>query len=274
MSGGELFRIGEVARLFHLSVSTLRHYERLGLVTPERVDPDTGYRYYSARQFEALNTVRYLRALDMPLEEISDFVHNRDLDNIQAKLRQQRETVARKRAELERVQRKIDARLEQLEEARHCELDHIRLVEAAHCRIVWVGGALTIRDYHDMELPVSRLSRDEEEAVVFLGKVGLGLSVQALERGEFDRYDGIFLVLDRADRFAGETVDLPGGRCAQVRFRGSHGEAPAQYRRLMDFLTGERLRPAGFAREITMIDYGVTDDPSQFVTEITVPVEG
>ena len=98
MSGGELFRIGEVARLFHLSVSTLRHYERLGLVTPERVDPDTGYRYYSARQFEALNTVRYLRALDMPLEEISDFVHNRDLDNIQAKLRQQRETVARKRA--------------------------------------------------------------------------------------------------------------------------------------------------------------------------------
>lgn len=274
MSGGELFSIGEVARLFHLSVSTLRHYERLGLVTPERVDPDTGYRYYSARQFEALNTVRYLRALDMPLEEISDFVHNRDLDNIQAKLRQQRETVARKRAELERVQRKIDARLEQLEEARHCELDHIRLVEAAPCRIVWVGGALTIRDYHDMELPVSRLSRDEEEAVVFLGKVGLGLSVQALERGEFDRYDGIFLVLDRADRFAGETVDLPGGRCAQVRFRGSHGEAPAQYRRLMDFLTGERLRPAGFAREITLIDYGVTDDPSQFVTEITVPVEG
>lgn len=274
MSGGELFRIGEVARLFHLSVSTLRHYERLGLVTPERVDPDTGYRYYSARQFEALNTVRYLRALDMPLEEISDFVHNRDLDNIQAKLRQQRETVARKRAELERVQRKIDARLEQLEEARHCELDHIRLVEAAPCRIVWVGGALTIRDYHDMELPVSRLFRDEEEAVVFLGKVGLGLSVQALERGEFDRYDGIFLVLDRADRFAGETVDLPGGRCAQVRFRGSHGEVPAQYRRLMDFLTGERLRPAGFAREITLIDYGVTDDPSQFVTEITVPVEG
>ena len=49
---------------------------------------------------------------------------------------------------------------------------------------------------------------------------------------------------------------------------------PAQYRRLMDFLAGEGLRPAGFAREITMIDYGVTDDPSQFVTEITVPVEG
>ena len=40
----ELFQIGEMARLFHLSVSSIRHYEALGLVTPELIDPDTGYR--------------------------------------------------------------------------------------------------------------------------------------------------------------------------------------------------------------------------------------
>ena len=66
----QLFSIGDVAKLFHLSVSSLRHYEALGLLTPERVDPNTGYRSYSIRQFEVLNTIRYLRALDMPLEEI------------------------------------------------------------------------------------------------------------------------------------------------------------------------------------------------------------
>ena len=36
----ELFQIGEMARLFHLSVSSIRHYETLGLVTPERIDPE------------------------------------------------------------------------------------------------------------------------------------------------------------------------------------------------------------------------------------------
>ena len=69
----DLYQIGEVARLFHLSISLLRHYDKTGLVTPEYTDPDTGYRYYSIRQFECLNTIRYLRALDMPLEEIGDF---------------------------------------------------------------------------------------------------------------------------------------------------------------------------------------------------------
>ena len=52
MNRAELFPIGDVARLFHISVSSLRHYEKLGLLQPEYIDPDTGYRYYSIRQFE------------------------------------------------------------------------------------------------------------------------------------------------------------------------------------------------------------------------------
>ena len=58
----ELFSIGDVAQLFHLSVSSLRHYETIGLLTPEYTDPATGYRYYGPRQFEVLNTIHYLRA--------------------------------------------------------------------------------------------------------------------------------------------------------------------------------------------------------------------
>ena len=75
----QLFSIGEMAKIFHLSVSSLRHYEALGLVSPEYVDPSTNYRYYSVRQFEPLNTIRYLRAMDMPLTEIADFLQNRDV---------------------------------------------------------------------------------------------------------------------------------------------------------------------------------------------------
>lgn len=41
----DLYQIGEVARLFHLSISLLRHYDKTGLVTPESIrtqTPDTG----------------------------------------------------------------------------------------------------------------------------------------------------------------------------------------------------------------------------------------
>ena len=39
-------------------------------VDADYIDPATGYRYFSTRQFEPLNTIRYLRALDMPLRDI------------------------------------------------------------------------------------------------------------------------------------------------------------------------------------------------------------
>ena len=46
----ELLPIGHFARLSGLSVHTLRHYDDVGLLDPDHVDPDTGYRRYSRTQ--------------------------------------------------------------------------------------------------------------------------------------------------------------------------------------------------------------------------------
>ena len=52
----------------------------------------------------------------------------------------------------------------------------------------------------------------------------------------------------------------------------SHLQSPERYRRLMDYIRANHLRPDGFSREITLIDYGLTNDTEKFVTEITIPV--
>lgn len=270
---GRLFQIGDMARLFHLSVSSIRHYEALGLLTPERVDPATGYRYYGPRQFEVFNTVRYLRALDLPLDEIADFLQDRDVDRIEEKLRAQKAAVAEKQRELARVERKIDARLRQLQAAQTAKLGAVELVRVPACRLFWVDEPLSAGDYHKLELSAGKLAAAQAEALVFLGKVGFSISAQRLARRQYDRYDGAFLLLDEADRVDGPVLCLPETRCARVRFRGHHLQSPAQYRALDDFIRGRGLRIGGFSREITMIDQGFTSDPEKFVTEISIPVE-
>ena len=268
----ELFKIGDVAKLFHISISSLRHYENEGLLIPEYTDEKTGYRYYSPRQFEVLNTIRYLRALDMPLDEISDFLHNRDVDRIEEKLRQQKEAVEKKQEELRRISRKIDNRLHQLDIAQHSALDEIQLRLYPPCRIVWVRVSLKITNSYDLEMPMTNFIREQSEAAVFLGKVGIGISAEALSEGKFEKYDGIFLILDDEDSFDGETAFLPETMCVTLRFRGSHTEAPEQYRRLMGYICEHDLEAADFSREITMIDHGITNDTDKFVTEINIPV--
>ena len=272
MDRKKLFPIGEVSRMFHISVSSLRHYENAGLLTPAYISPESGYRYYGTEQFEILNTIRYLRALDMPLSEIGDFLQNKEIRRIEEKLLQQKQTVLNKQQELKRIERKIDRRLNWLKDARSVPLDTVFLVQLPACRIVWVDDPLKIDGYSDMEAPIRKLDQSDAEAVVFLGKVGLGISAEHLRSAQTERYDGIFLILDQEDIFTGETLALPETLCVRLRFRGSHTDAPEQYRKLLAYIARHQMRIAGFSREVTLIDYGITNDPEKFVTEICIPV--
>ena len=273
MDRKNLFPIGEVSKLFHISVSSLRHYENIGLLTPAYISPNSGYRYYGTEQFEVLNTICYLRTLDMPLAEIEDFLKNKDIDLIEEKLRQQKQVVLKKQQELKRIEQKIDHRLNWLMDAENAPLNTVSLIQLPACRIVWVDDSLKIDDSADMEAPIRKLDQSGAEAVVFLGKVGLGISVEHLREAETNRYDGIFLILDQEDIYTSETLELPETLCVRLRFRGSHAEAPTQYQKLLDYIDKHKMQIGGFSREVSLFDCGITNDTERFVTEICIPVK-
>ena len=158
-------------------------------------------------------------------------------------------------------------------DAKGTSLDVVSLITLPTCRIVWVDDPLKIDGSADMEAPIRKLDQSGAEAVVFLGKVGLGISAEHLQKAEINRYDGIFLILDQEDIYTGETLELPETLCVRLRFRGSHAEAPAQYQKMLDYIDKHKMQIGGFSREVTLIDYGITNDTEKFVTEICIPVK-
>src|SRR5262245_4261524 len=56
----------------YLTVKALRHYHDIGLLAPVEVDPQTGYRRYGTDQVVTAQTIRRLRDLEMPTDEIRD----------------------------------------------------------------------------------------------------------------------------------------------------------------------------------------------------------
>ncbi|WP_201308110.1 MerR family transcriptional regulator [Companilactobacillus farciminis] len=69
----QLFTIGQLSKLFNIKVPTLRYYDEVGLLKPAKINNKTHYRYYSTQQFERLNVITYLRALDLPIDAIKQF---------------------------------------------------------------------------------------------------------------------------------------------------------------------------------------------------------
>jgi DNA-binding transcriptional MerR regulator len=69
-----MLTIGRFADVTGLTAKALRHYDEIGLLVPARVDPDNGYRYYDTAQVEHGVTIRRLRALELPLDEIKSLL--------------------------------------------------------------------------------------------------------------------------------------------------------------------------------------------------------
>jgi DNA-binding transcriptional MerR regulator len=75
MSDG-LVQIGEVAERLGLSLRTIRHYEEVGLVVPERTPG--GFRLYSETDIGRLALVKRMKPLGFSLEEMRDLLEITD----------------------------------------------------------------------------------------------------------------------------------------------------------------------------------------------------
>ena len=65
-----MMSIGEFAQASRLSPKALRLYDESGLLVPEHVDQDTGYRWYANAQLDRAHRVAALRRLGVPLAAI------------------------------------------------------------------------------------------------------------------------------------------------------------------------------------------------------------
>lgn len=69
-----LMKIGEIAAFFNVSVKAMRLYEKMGIITPVKVDPMTNYRYYTVEQVQQINALLELKSLGFSLSEIKDII--------------------------------------------------------------------------------------------------------------------------------------------------------------------------------------------------------
>ncbi|MDF1542859.1 MAG: MerR family transcriptional regulator [Anaerosomatales bacterium] len=107
----ETFTVGDVARLAHVSVRTLHHYESVGLLNPSR-RTEAGYRLYTLADLERLQQVLFYKELGFSLEDIGELMSDPAFDRREALL-VQRELIAeqavRLQALLDLIDRTIDA---------------------------------------------------------------------------------------------------------------------------------------------------------------------
>ena len=84
-----MLQIGEFSKICQVSVKTLHHYDKIGLLTPAEVDRITGYRFYQLEQIDTMNYIQRLKRYGFSLEEIQSILAISDNNELKNRLRQQ-----------------------------------------------------------------------------------------------------------------------------------------------------------------------------------------
>ena len=74
-----LMNIGEVSALTHVSIRTLRHYDKIGLLRPTQIT-EAGYRQYDDAALQRLHTILLFRELEFSLTDIQRIIDAPDFD--------------------------------------------------------------------------------------------------------------------------------------------------------------------------------------------------
>lgn len=77
-SGDPMLTIGEFSRISRVSTKTLRYYDQIGLIKPEYVGRDSGYRYYETRQLRDMLLISRLKQYQLSLPEIAAILARKD----------------------------------------------------------------------------------------------------------------------------------------------------------------------------------------------------
>lgn len=139
----KFFSIHQAAQLVGMTAETLRHYDRIGLVSPAKRDGFTGYRYYTQQEIVRLNTVRALRYMDLSLSEIKKILEMDTLENVIAYFRKAEKMADDKIAKLQYAKAKIRAAREDYEKKQTGPRDENRLyTQRLEKRVILLSDAL------------------------------------------------------------------------------------------------------------------------------------
>lgn len=106
------YTVNRIAKMAGITVRTLQHYDRIGLLSPQR--RPNGYRCYTSSDANRLQLILLYRKTGMPLQEIGKCLDAPHADRL-SQLRRQRERLLEERKELDSLIETVEATITESE---------------------------------------------------------------------------------------------------------------------------------------------------------------
>lgn len=271
-----MLSIGEFSNICKVSTKTLRYYAEIGLILPDEVNPENGYRYYSIEQLETMLFINRLKSYNFSLEEIKTLLESKKSQDEKLYL-----SLTRKKKEFEKQVQEFEKTLDQLNNdisnlkqgrpiMSYLESIYIQLVEVPMMYLLSIRKMVHEYDFAEEygncfsklfgKIADNKLTRLAPPMVLF-------------HSAEFSQsgLDTEFAV--PVKEYVTGTRDFHPGLCLKTVLYGSYSDLSSVYTKQYKWAEKEGYESNNALYEVYVTDPSQVSKESELITEIYYPVK-
>ncbi|MDQ2087748.1 MerR family transcriptional regulator [Herbivorax sp. ANBcel31] len=267
-----MLSIGEFSKICRVSTKTLRYYDEIGLIKPDEINTETGYRYYSIKQLKKMLYIDRLKSYHFSLEEIKDIMKldkRQSEEVLYSKFKSKKIKMEEKLKCLEYSIKQINSDISNLQNdipiMSYLDNIDVELVETEPMNILYLRKIMSKEDF--FEGYGSYFGRLYERiALEKLTPLGRPMTIYHNTEFNPDGNDTEFAIPIK------EVVDgtriLPGGICAKSVLKGSYIELSSLYIKLSEWIEQKGYELTKSPYEIYTVNPNQVNTSDNLVTEV------
>jgi effector-binding domain-containing protein/DNA-binding transcriptional MerR regulator len=269
-----MFTIGEFSLISRLTVKTLRYYHDEGILVPDYIDDDSGYRYYRQTSVERAMIITMLRDMDFSINGIREMLsgYTEDTELLE---------------HLEKQQHKLKDKISQAKTAESSLEEIIKSIRRIKMNTKHINYEIQEKQVEDIIFAGFRFKGKYDEVGSAFKKVGR-------KAGRFISGNALTLYYDceykenDADIEAGFPVSkslkansgidckiLKGGKSVTIVHKGPYESLNKSYEKLFTFIEQKKYKSLSPSREVYLKGPGMIfkGNPENYLTEIQVLIQ-
>ncbi|MEG2732676.1 MAG: MerR family transcriptional regulator [Clostridium sp.] len=261
------YKIKELSALYGLCTDTLRYYEEQGILTPRR--SANNYRMFGVQDIGTLNIVRSLRDLDIPIERIREYIHNRTIETTLNLLDEEEDLILQKMKQLKEQYDDISGRKRELLTDKQTKdgAFSIRICEARPCFQLMEDVILE----NNIDFVLKKLEHKFENNIHVIGIKGFGALMKQsyVAQGDYNHFQSVFFISD----WDNHNSEIAEGEYASLFFRGEYERIAEVFPKFVNRIANKGYQISGTPMELYHIDMYDTCITDEYLTEIQVKVK-
>lgn len=270
-----MLTIGEFSNICRVSTKTLRYYAEIGLIQPEEINPENGYRYYSINQLERMLFINRLKTYHFSLEEIKGILESEELQNEQlfVELNKKRKELALKVQEFQSILEQMDDDICGLKQGRsvmtYLKNIDVQLVEVPAMHLLSVRKNVLENEFaEEYGFCFGELFRKLEEKK-------LTMAAPPMVLFHSDEYSAFGLDTEFAipvKEYDAETREFCPGFCLKTVVHGAYSQLPSAYAKQIEWAKREGYESSNALYEVYVSNPAEVLE-KDLITEVYYPVK-